>query len=389
MSDRRSLWVERQRVEDAEHGPFSHARWRAQAARVRPPVEEEAPAPVAEPRRRRFALLPTLALLTALAALAVGVVSLVDKGGSSDEALAPALVSGGKALPQGTIGRVYETAGPGVVSVQAGNATGTGFVVARDGTIVTNNHVVGENGTARVRFNDSGRQVEARVLGTDPSSDLAVLQVDPDESGPLRPLTLANSEKVQVGDTVIAIGHPFGLDRTATSGIVSGTGREIQAPNGFQIDDVIQTDAAINPGNSGGPLLDAKGRVIGVNSQIATSSGGSQGVGFAVSSNIVRDVLPRLRRGEEAQHPYLGVQFAPAAGGAEIAGLTSGGPAAGSDLRKGDVVLDIDGQRIRNADDAVSAISKRDPGDDIAIIVQRDGERRTFTVELGNRPRTP
>ena len=114
---------------------------------------------------------------------------------------------------------------------------------------------------------------------------------------------------MQVGDTVIAIGHPFGLDRTATSGIVSGTGREIQAPNGFQIDDVIQTDAAINPGNSGGPLLDAKGRVIGVNSQIATSSGGSQGVGFAVPSNIVRNVLPRLRRGQEAQHPYLGVSL--------------------------------------------------------------------------------
>ncbi len=388
MSDRRSLWVERQRTEDAEHGPFSQARWRAQA-RARRPVAEPPPEPPPAPPKRRFALVPALALLVGIVALALAGVALLDDGSSSSKALAPAVVSGGKPLPQGTVGRVYEAAGPGVVSVQAGNATGTGFVVARDGTIVTNNHVVGESETAQVRFNDSGRQVEAQVLGTDPSSDLAVLQVDPDAAGALRPLALADSDDVQVGDTVVAIGHPFGLDRTATSGIVSGTGREIQAPNGFQIDNVIQTDAAINPGNSGGPLLDAKGRVIGVNSQIATSSGGSQGVGFAVPSNIVRDVLPQLRRGHEAQHPYLGVQFTPAPRGARIADITAGGPAAGSGLKAGDVVVDVDGTRVEEPDDAISAISRRKPGEDAAIEVLRDGQRRTFTVQLGNRPRTP
>jgi putative serine protease PepD len=387
MSDRRSLWVERQRTEDAEHGPFSQARWRAQ--RARRPVEEPPPPPAPAPRRRRFALVPALALVAALGALVLASVALLSDDGPARQPLAPVLVTGGKPLPEGTVGRVYNAAGPGVVSVQAGNATGTGFVVAGDGTIVTNNHVVGTNQTAQVRFNDSGRQVDAQVLGTDPSSDLAVLQVNPDETGALRPLALANSDNVRVGDNVIAIGHPFGLDRTATSGIVSGTGREIQAPNGFQIDHVIQTDAAINPGNSGGPLLDAKGRVIGVNSQIATSSGGSQGVGFAIPSNIVRQVLPQLRRGQEIQHPYLGVQFTSDAHGARIAGITAGGPAAGSGLKVGDVVTDIDGARVRQPDDAISAISQRMPGDDTAIEVLRDGKQRTFTVELGNRPRTP
>ena len=147
------------------------------------------------------------------------------------------------------------------------------------------------------------------MRGTDPSSDLAVLHVDPGSSGPLRPLPLADSDRVNVGDSVIAIGHPFGLDRTATAGIVSGLGREIQAPDGFQIDKVIQTDAPINPGNSGGPLLDARGRVVGVNSQIATggAGNGSVGIGFAIPSNQVREVLPALSRGEHVEHAYLGV----------------------------------------------------------------------------------
>jgi putative serine protease PepD len=388
MDDPRSLWVERDRHDDAEHGPFSQTRWRAQALRAKPPVEETPAAPPSE-RRRRFAALPAVALLTALVALAVGGVALLHDGGTTSGALAPASVSGGKPLARGVVGRVYEAAGPGVVSVQAGSATGTGFVVATDGTIVTNNHVVDGSETALVRFNDSGRQVRAQVLGTDPSSDLAVLKVDPGAAGRLRPLTLADSANVRIGDAVIAIGHPFGLDRTATSGIVSGTGREIQAPNGFQIDDVIQTDAAINPGNSGGPLLDEKGRVIGVNSQIATSSGGSQGVGFAIPSNIVRTVLPRLRRGEQPQHPYLGVQFTTAARGAQVAEVTPDGPAAKSGLKVGDVVTDVDGATITGPDEAVHAITSRKPGDDIAIEVLRNGQRRTFTAQLGNRPRTP
>jgi putative serine protease PepD len=205
----------------------------------------------------------------------------------------------------------------------------------------------------------------------------------------MRPLTFADSDDVQIGDTVVAIGHPFNLDRTATSGIVSGTGREIQAPNGFQIDKVIQTDAAINPGNSGGPLLDAKGRVIGVNSQIATSSGGSQGVGFAIPSNTVRTVLPRLRRGQAVEHAYLGIQMAPNAQGVQIAELTAGGPATGSGLKVGDVIVNVDGKQVTELDDVPTAISDKQPGDDITVEVIRDGKRRTFSVQLGVRPKTP
>ena len=181
----------------------------------------------------------------------------------------------------------------------------------RSGTIATNAHVVGSADDATVRFGENGERIPARVLGRDPSSDLAVLRIDPDRAGNPAPLALADSDSVRVGDSVVAVGNPFGLDRTATAGIVSALGREIQAPNGFQIDDVIQTDAAINPGNSGGPLVDARGRVIGVNSQIASSGGGGNvGVGFAVPSNEVRDVIPRLARGQSIERAWIGVSTA-------------------------------------------------------------------------------
>ena len=185
------------------------------------------------------------------------------------------------------------------MSSGSGTASGTGFVFDSDGTIVTNAHVVGDAQEAQVRFDDDA-PVQAQVVGTDPSSDLAVLHVDPAQAGTLQPLTLGESDDVRVGDTAIAVGYPFGLDRTATAGIVSGLGRRIQAPNGVSIDEVIQTDAPINPGNSGGPLLDASGRVIGVNSQIATASGGggNVGVGFAIPSDTVREVVPRLKAGQ-------------------------------------------------------------------------------------------
>jgi putative serine protease PepD len=277
------------------------------------------------------------------------------------------------------------------VSVQAGPAGGTGFVVRTDGTIVTNAHVVGGSDTARVRFNDTGRLVEADVLGTDPSSDLAVLRVDPGSVGSLRALRLADSNDVRVGDAVVAIGHPFGLDRTATAGIVSGVGREIRAPDGFQIEEAIQTDAPINPGNSGGPLLDARGRVVGVNAQIATAgNAGNVGIGFAVPANTLRDVLPRLSRGERILRPYLGVTTAPHPSGALIQDAIPGGPAEGVGLSAGDVIVAIDGQRVDEPEDVSDAVSDHRPGDEIEIEVIQDGDRRTVTVELDTRPqRTP
>jgi putative serine protease PepD len=388
VSRRPSLWIDREDGRDPDAGPFSSARWRRHVleAEERRRVPSE-PEPLEEPTaagRRRW-LLPALAVTLAAVALTLSAVALLD--GDPDQA--DLLATDGGRLAPTQVGRVYDAAAPGVVSVQAGPASGTGFVVNRDGTLITNAHVVGGAETARVSFGDSGRMIDAEVLGTDVSSDLAVLRVDPGSVDRLRPLTLANSDRVRVGDAVVAVGNPFGLDRTATAGIVSAVGREIRAPDGFQIDHVIQTDAPINPGNSGGPLLDARGRVIGVNTQIATggSGSGNVGIGFAVPSNTVREVLPALVRGERIERPFLGVTSSPyPSGGAEIQGVTPGSPAAGVGLRAGDVITGVDGAPIRDPDDLSQAVSGLEPGDDVEIEVERDGLRRTFDVELGQRP---
>jgi S1-C subfamily serine protease len=388
VSRRPSLWIDRENGRDPDAGPFSSARWRRQVLeaeeRRRVPSEPEPPEEPAAAGGRRW-LLPALAVTLAAVALAVSAVALLD--GDPDQA--DLLATDGGRLAPTQVGRVYDAAAPGVVSVQAGPASGTGFVVNRDGTLITNAHVVGDADTAQVSFGDSGRMIDAEVLGTDVSSDLAVLRVDPASVDRLRPLTLANSDRVRVGDAVVAVGNPFGLDRTATAGIVSAVGREIRAPDGFQIDHVIQTDAPINPGNSGGPLLDARGRVIGVNTQIATggTSGGNVGIGFAVPSNTVREVLPALVRGERIERPFLGVTSAPhPTGGAEIQGVTPGGPAAGAGLRAGDVIVGADSSPVRDPDDLSQAVSALEPGDEVQIEVERDGQRRTFDVELGERP---
>jgi S1-C subfamily serine protease len=384
-----SLWIDREGTRDPDAGPFSQARWRRQAleaeARWRAPEEQGAPEPPPG-RTRRGRLVPALALTAAVAALALSTAAVLD--GSENQAGVLPAAGGGKLAPT-QVGRVYQSAGPGVVSVQVGSASGTGFVVSEDGTIVTNAHVVGESETALVRFGDTGRQVQAEVRGTDPSSDLAVLRVDPGASGQLRPLPLANSDRVQVGDAVVAIGHPFGLDRTATAGIVSGLGREIRAPDGFQIDEVIQTDAPINPGNSGGPLLDARGRVVGVNSQIATggAGNGSVGIGFAVPSNRVREVLPVLSRSERIERAYLGVTTAPHARGAEIVSVAPGSPAQSAGVRSGDVITGVDGHDVTQPQEVSEAIDALKPGDRLELEVSRDGSSRTVQVELATRPR--
>ena len=382
---RPSLWIDREKGRDPNAGPFSSARWRRQVAeageRRRVPSEPGPPEPPPAPGRRR--LLPALAVLIAVAALTLSAFSLLD----GDEAEGPLLATDGGRLPQTQVGRVYEAAAPGVVSVQAGPASGTGFVVNANGTLVTNAHVVANSDTAQVSFGDSGRMIDAEVLGTDVSSDLAVLRVDPGSVDRLRPLPLADSARVRVGDGVVAVGNPFGLDRTATAGIVSAVGREIRAPDGFQIDHVIQTDAPTNPGNSGGPLLDARGRVIGVNTQIATGgSGGNVGIGFAVPSNTVREVLPELARGGRIERPFMGVTSAPHPSGAEVQGVTPGGPADGAGLRAGDVITGVDGAAVSDPDDLSSLVSGLEPGDEVEVEVTRDGEERTFDIELGTRP---
>jgi putative serine protease PepD len=189
----------------------------------------------------------------------------------------------------------------------------------------------------------------------------------------------------------IAIGNPFGLDRTATEGIVSGVGREIQAPNGFSIDSVIQTDAPINPGNSGGPLLDESGRVIGVNSQIETGgSQGNVGIGFAVPSNTVREVVPALTRGDQIERAYLGVQTSPASmssqKGAQVQSVVSGGPADRAGIRTGDVITGIDGKDVGEPSDVTQALSNDSPGKVVDVELHRDGSNVTVRATLGTRP---
>jgi len=274
-------------------------------------------------------------------------------------------------------------------------------VIDDRGTIVTNAHVVGEVGTAQVRFGDQGRTLDAPVLGRDASSDLAVLRVDPSQAGRLYPLKLADSSKVKIGDTAVAIGNPFGLDRTATAGIVSGLGRHIEAPNGFDIDEVIQTDAPINPGNSGGPLLDAQARVIGVNSQIETggTGGGNVGIGFAVPSNAVREVVPRLEQGKRVIRPYLGLSTSTVTErvanqrglqpgeGAFVEEATGGGPADRAGVRYGDVITSVAGRKVTTPQDIADAIAGHQPGDDVEVeLVRSDGTHESLLVQLGQRP---
>jgi len=322
-----------------------------------------------------------------LVAAGAGVAGLGGGSGQAPRQVSLPAAPPGK-TPRTTAGKVYAAVAPGVVSVQAGSASGTGFLVDRDGTIVTNSHVVGTAESATVRFGEDGERISARVLGRDPSTDLAVLSIDADAVGGRAPLALADSEEVRVGDTVVAVGNPFGLDRTATEGIVSGIGREIQAPNGFQIDEVIQTDAAINPGNSGGPLVDVRGRVIGVNSQIATAgAGGNVGVGFAVPSSTVREVIPRLAAGRSIERAWIGVSTSGERDGAAIESVTAGGPAARAGLRPGtDVIVGLGGDPVRSPEDLADAIAERSSGERVTVEVLRDGERRQVQVTLGERP---
>jgi putative serine protease PepD len=365
--------------------------------RIRPvspatdPVPARTPAPPPRAPSGRGRLTAGLAGGAASAALMTAALfgfGVLDRDAAGTAAQPRAVApSVGGARPNGDVQRIYEAAREGVVSVRAGSGTGTGFVVDRDGTLVTNAHVVGTSEEVQVQFADD-ETAQARVAGVDRSSDLAVLTVDTGETGPLHELELADSDGVRTGQLAVAIGSPFGLPQTATAGIVSGTGRHIQAPDGFQIDRVIQTDAPINPGNSGGPLLDARGRVIGVNSQIATggsTSRGSVGIGFAVPSNTVADVVPRLERGETIQRPFLGVSTAPGTGGAVVREVTAGGPAADAGVRAGDVIVGVGGDRVREPGDVAAAIQDKRPGERVEVEIRRGGDSRALEVELGNR----
>jgi len=299
---------------------------------------------------------------------------------------------------------------------QAQQALGSGFVLDKEGHIVTNYHVVEGATEIEVSFSNQDT-VSARVVGSDPSTDLALLEVDADATA-LTPLALADSDAVQVGDPVVAIGNPFGLERTATAGIVSALQRKVQAPNNFPIDHVIQTDAPINSGNSGGPLIDADGRVIGVNSQIETGNGagGNVGIGFAVPSNTVKSVVAQLLDDGRVDRAYLGVTLQdvdaevagvlklPAKEGvlvgavqdgsaADKAGLEGGSTqvvVAGESYQLGgDMIVAVDGKDVTSVDQLRDAIAAHKPGETVKLtVVHQDGKRETVTATLGRAPET-
>jgi S1-C subfamily serine protease len=304
----------------------------------------------------------------------------------------------------------------GAPQEQRGQATGSGFVIDRKGTILTNAHVV--NGAQKISVQFQNKQsTTAKVLGTDESTDLAVLKVDP-AGQQLHPLALGSSKGVQVGDPAIAIGNPFGLERTLTTGVISAVQRTIQAPNNFQINDVLQTDAPINPGNSGGPLIDGAGRVIGINSQIETggsgSSGGNLGIGFAVPIDTAKQIIPQLEKSGRVDRGFLGVSTLtidktlkglnlPVGHGALVQSVTPGSPAQKAGIHAGniaaslngapiqlggDVITRIAGSDVRSDRDVVNAVAGRKAGDKVKVTLMRGAHRIEVTVTLGERPAT-
>jgi len=263
------------------------------------------------------------------------------------------------------------------------SAEGTGFVYDATGHIVTNQHVVDGASKVHVKFSD-GSTYTATVVGTDVSSDLAVLHVDAPASK-LTPLALGDSSALSVGDGVVAIGNPFGLDSTVTSGIVSALDREISAPDGTPIEGAIQTDAAINHGNSGGPLFNLAGNVVGVTSQIQSDSGGNDGVGFAIPSNTVKTVVDQLIAGKTVQHPLLGVTVSSATNGATVSSVQSGSGAADAGVQNGDVITAVDGTSVTSPERLRAIIAAHKPGDTVTLTIRRSGSTKTLQVKLGSR----
>ncbi|MEZ5102344.1 MAG: trypsin-like peptidase domain-containing protein [Thermoleophilia bacterium] len=392
-----------------------------------------------EGQQHRFGgrhLLAVAALTAAVGSgIGAGVVALATDGGG--DATPAALASTAEPAPAPaarttvpvadeagalSIGDIYEQASGGVVELsvtgtspgdtfspfgdQRTQAQGSGFVADEDGNIVTNAHVVSGADSVTVTF-ANGDQAPAEVVGVDESSDLAVVRVDPSATD-LQPLAVATTDDLRIGDVVVAMGSPFGLEGTITAGIVSAKGRTIDSPNGYPIQDAIQTDAAINHGNSGGPLLDANGDVVGVNAQIASDSGGNEGVGFAIPAETVTRVTQQLIAGETIGRPYLGVSLVtvdqataeelgipqgaligevkPSTPAAD-AGLQAGTPTNGQTLpTDADVVTAVDGEPVASSDELIAAISGMQPGDTVTLTVSRSGESRSVDVTLGTRP---
>jgi S1-C subfamily serine protease len=314
---------------------------------------------------------------------------------------------------------IYKRSSSGVVQITTSGqqqALGSGFVIDKAGHVVTNYHVVEGADTIRVSFSNQDT-LGAKLVGVDPSTDVAVLKVDAGARA-LTPLPIGDSDRVAVGDPVVAIGNPFGLERTVTAGIVSALQRRVTAPNGFAIDHVIQTDAAINSGNSGGPLFNARGEVIGINSQIETggSGNGNVGIGFAVPANTVKSVIAQILATGHVDHAYLGVgvrdvtpelarQFGlPVDAGVLVEQVSPGTAAARAGLRGGtkdvvvsgesyrmggDLIVAVGGKRISTGDALRAAIAAHKPGDRLRVTIYRNQDQRAVTVTLGRQPTNP
>jgi S1-C subfamily serine protease len=303
----------------------------------------------------------------------------------------------------------------GVPQQERRRGIGSGFVIDKSGHVVTNFHVIEGANEIEVSFSND-EKMDAEVIGRDPSTDIAVLKVDASARA-LRPLRLGDSDALEVGDEVVAIGNPLGFERTMTAGIVSALGRVIESPQApFDIDEVIQTDAPINSGNSGGPLLNAAGEVVGVNTQIATTTGANIGIGFAVPINTVRDVAAQLIEKGRVDHAFLGIaaqEIDPEVNdtfnlgvdrGLLIARVEEGSAAEKAGLRGGtqevvvdgtnwtlggDIIVAADGKKLRTVDELRELIEEKDPGDELKLEIRRDGATRTVTVKLGRRPASP
>src|SRR5438132_12252139 len=266
---------------------------------------------------------------------------------------------------------------------QTQKAQGSGFVYDANGDVVTNQHVVDGARSISVRF-WNGASYSAHVVRTDSSTDLAVIKVDA-PSSLLQPLALGDSSTLQVGDGVVAIGSPFGLQESVTSGIVSALHRQMTSPSGFAIDDSIQTDAAINHGNSGGPLFDTQGDVVGVTAQIESDSGGNDGVGFAIPSSTVRSVADQLISSGKAEYAYLGVSLSSASSNAQVGSVRPGTPAATAGLKTGDVITALDGKSVASSAELESAIAAHKPGDSVSLTYTRGGKSHTVQLKLASR----